>query len=176
MTLVLDDSVGGASANTFASLAEATAYMDSRLNGSAWTSATEDDQNRALVEATRELSAMAWKGQRVTETQALAWPRAWVETPDAAWPGVSYIDSSVIPQAVQDATCELAFQFLKAGTTDLAVIDPNDNVRVKTVDVLTTEYFEPYQRKLGLARFPRILNLIRPLLAASGSSVPVVRG
>jgi hypothetical protein len=176
MALVIDATVGGASANSFVLLSEATTYMESRLNGSLWTAATTDNTNRALVEATRELSAMDWLGTRAATTQALAWPRTYATNPDTASFAWDYYASTVIPQRVKDATMELAFQFINAGTTDVAAQDATAGVIEKTVDVLTTRYAEPYARATGIARYPRVLASIRPLLASASGVVTLVRG
>jgi hypothetical protein len=77
---------------------------------------------------------------------------------------------------VKDAAMELAFQFLVAGTTDIASLDSSLNVIEKTVDVLTTRYAEPYQRAQGLKRYPRVWRLISPLLEVSGSQINIVKG
>jgi hypothetical protein len=175
MAVVLDVTVGGASANSFASLAEADTYMEARLNSDSWDDATDDSCNRALVEATRELSSLSgWRGTRVTDTQALSWPRDFAINPDSA--NDFYYESTEIPQRVKDAAMELAFQFLVAGTTDIASLDSSLNVIEKTVDVLTTRYAEPYQRAQGLKRYPRVWRLISPLLEVSGSQINIVKG
>lgn len=175
MPVTIVETVGGASSNAFVTLVELTSYMDGRLNASAFDSATTDTKNRAIVEATRELSSRQWKGTRASDTQALAWPRQWVENPDAAT-ATSYYDTDEIPQRVKDATMELAFQFINAGTTDLAAMDGLAGVVSKTVDVLSTTYAVG-QRPQGLRRFPRVWSLIAPLLANGiGVTVPVVRG
>lgn len=176
MALVVNATVGDASANSYVTLAEATAYMESRLNGSAWMTATEDSQNRALVEATRELTPLDWSGTRVTDTQALSWPRRYATNPDSTYFGTQWYDEAVVPQRVKDATCELAFQFLKAGTTDIAALDPTTGVIEKTVDVLTTRWADPYSRPTGLALYPRVLALIGVLLCGSAQSSPILKG
>lgn len=176
MAVVIDATVGGASANSYVTLAEAQAYMDARLNESTWESATTDTQNRALVEATRELQPLYWQGTRADSTQALAWPRWFVINPDLPWAGTVYYASTVIPQRVKDATCELALQFVKAGTTDVASQDPQQNVIEKTVGPLTTRYSEPVNRAVGIKRYPRAWNLIAVLLQSSGVVVPTLRG
>lgn len=172
MAITIVETAGASTANSFVSVVEADAYIEARLNSSLWTGT--EPKKQALVEATRELSVMNWAGNTVTTTQALAWPRQWVCNPDS--PNSDYYASTVIPQRVKDACCELALQFLKAGTTDIAMPDPNAEVKVKTIDVLTTEYFDSYQRPKGLSRFPRVMTLIRPLLASAAFSFPVVRG
>jgi hypothetical protein len=71
---------------------------------------------------------------------------------------------------------ELAFQFLVAGTTDIASLDSNIGIIEKTVDVITTRYAEPYQRAQGLKRYPRVWRLISALMEVSGSQIDIVRG
>lgn len=179
MTLTIVATAGSASANSFVTEAEVIAYVATRLNASSWTTVSgatcTETEKAALIESTRELSALTWKGSRVDSTQVLSWPRQWAENPDSPNGAWDYYATTAIPQRVKDATCELAFQFLKAGTTDLAAADANAGVIEKTVSVLTTRW-QPFQRPTGLARFPSVLRFIRPLLAASPGTVSVVRG
>jgi hypothetical protein len=169
---------GGSTSNSFASKDEADAYCDAQLNADAWNDEDDDDQKaRALIAATRELSSKSWIGQRVTSTQSLSWPRAWAQNPDTPWPAANiYYDSTIIPQRVKDATCELALQFLKAGTTDIAGLDANAQITRKVVGPLETYYAAPYERPVGLARFPQVTRFIAPLLCGLSNSAEVIRG
>lgn len=176
MAITIDATVGGASANSFVTLAEAQTYMDGRLNESAWELATTDNQNRALVEATRWLSAKQWGGLRVSSTQALAWPRYWAENPDYQFGGNIYFDSTIIPQRVKDATCELALQFVKAGTSDIAALDAKQNIIEKTVGPLTTRYSDPNIRPQGLTAYPSVMRYVGVMLTGDSNSAEVIRG
>jgi len=177
VTITIDASVGGAASNAYCTEVEQIAYMATRLNASAWTTVTgttcTETEKQAMIEATRELTNKSWIGQRATTTQSQAWPRWNAPIPDS--PTGFLFASNVVPQRVKDAACELAFQFLNAGTTDLASADSNQGVTEKTVDVLTTRW-DTYRRPTGLSRFTRVMDYIRPLLASSGSSVPLIRG
>ncbi len=176
MAVTIVTTAGSATANSFITLAEADAFMEARLNASTWeTDATDDTKNRALVEATRELNVLGWDGNRTDDTQALAWPRQWAVNPDD--PNGDYYATTTVPQRVKDATAELAFQFVKAGTTDVAALDSSAGVLEKTIDVLTTKYSE-HGRADGLDRYPRVMAYVRPLLALGVSSLmtEVVRG
>jgi hypothetical protein len=173
VALTIDATAGGSAANSFVTLAEAASYLEARLNTTTWDAADTDTQNRALVEATREVSNKEFIGQRSTDTQALSWPRWNATNPDS--PTGWLYASDVVPDRVKNATIELAFQFVNAGTTDLASVDSNAGVIEKTVDVLTTRWSE-YRRPTGMARFPRVLDYLRPLLCGSSSSVPLIRG
>lgn len=178
MALTITATAGSASANSFVTEAEQIAYMAARLNSSTWTTVSgatcTETEKAAMIEATRDLNTRSWTGERVNTTQALAWPRQYATNPDD--PYANYYATTVVPQRVKDACCELAFQFVNAGTTDIASLDPNIGVIEKTVDVLTTKYAEPYQRAQGLARWPRVMNYIRPLLDETAGVVRTVRG
>jgi hypothetical protein len=180
MALVIVATPGSATANSFVSLAEWTTYMESRLNDGAFTDADDDTKNRALAEATRELTALFYDGERTTETQVLAWPRDSAPDPDAPFDAFGAevdFDDDVIPERIKRATYELAFAFLKAGTTDLASLEPGLEVkRKKLIDVLgETEWFPPGDRVRGLARFPAVMREIRPLLSHATYGNEVVR-
>ena len=174
MAISIDETVGGANANSFVALSEFSTYMEGRLNSDAFDDASTDEQNRALAEATRELSAMGWKGYRVTSTQALSWPRQWAHDPDS--PTQDYYDSDVVPDRVKRATYELALAFLKGGTTDIASLDQSLQVKREKIDVIETEYVDPFQRARGIARYPAVSREIGPLLAGSSLQRKVVRG
>jgi len=179
MAITIVATVGSATANSYVTEVEQIAYMATHLNASTWTSITgstcTETEKAAMVEATRELTALAWQGTRTDETQVLSWPRAWASNPDSPNFAYNYYLSTVVPQRVKDATMELAFQFIKAGTTDIAALDPNLGVINKTVDVLSTTY-QPYQRPTGLGRFPSVMRFIRPLLDLASFMTPLVRG
>lgn len=179
MAITIVATVGSASANSFVTEVEQIAYMATRLNASSWTSVTgstcTETEKAAMVEATRELSALRWLGLRTDSTQVLSWPRQWVPNADPVNLAYDYYSSSAIPQRVKDATMELAFQFMKSGTTDVAALDPNMGVIEKTVDVLTTRW-QPYQKPTGLSRFPSVMRFIQPLLESTSFQTTLVRG
>lgn len=178
MPPTLDATPGGASANSFIAQADATTYLDGLLNTDAWTNASSADKDRALIAATRWLSALGYGGSRSTSTQALSWPRLFAANPDVAGYGWAYYSTTIVPARVQNATCKLALEFLNAGTTDISGQEPTVGIIEKTVDVLTTRYADPGQRPQGLRRFPQVWIEIAPLLdyGTQGNSTEVIRG
>ena len=103
MNLILEDGTGLTNANSYASVAEADAYHDSRLHSLAWTAAQTPVKERALAMATTTLDAMtSWHGTRQSAEQALAWPRTGV-----VYDGLR-INGDVIPAPLKRATAELA--------------------------------------------------------------------
>ena len=175
MPVTIVATAGSATANSFATLADTDTELQGRLNASTWeTDASDDDKNRALVEATRQISRLAFGGRRTDDTQVLSWPRQFAFDPDS--PVQDYFTNTVVPQRIKDGTMELAFQFIKAGTTDVAALDGTHNVSSKKVDVLETSYVEPWARAKGLNRYPSVMQHIRALLVGTGVARPMVRG
>jgi len=115
MPITITTTVGGATSNSYVSVSDADTYFESRLNTSAWTG--DDDKKKALVMAAKRLQDEQWRGSRVDDTQALAWPRYDVEKYDNAGSGYgsypTYYDTDEIPQPVKDAQCELALFYLQ---------------------------------------------------------------
>lgn len=179
MTLVIDATAGGATANSYVLESEAIVFAATRLNLVGWSTVTgsscTDQEKAALIEATRELTAIAYQGVRASTEQALAWPRVCAPDPDTGSLALLYFDTTVIPQRVKNATCELAFEFLKAGTTDIASLDPSLAVLRERISVIETDYAAPSQRAQGLAAFPRALRQIAPLLAVGAGQVRLTR-
>ena len=174
MAVTITATVGSASANSFVTLSEWTTYMESRLNSDAFDDATTDEQNRALTEATRELSSIMWPGVRTDDVQALAWPRELVRNPDD--PNHNYYDDDIIPDRVKRATYELALAFLKAGTTDIVSQDTALDVKRSSIaGAIETEYYGPGHRTKGLARYPAVMREIGPLIQAASFTATVER-
>ena len=63
--------------------------------------ASESEIEEALKHATQFLEALPWKGQRVSSTQALSWPRKGVFRQDGT-------AAEGVPEEVKHACCEVA--------------------------------------------------------------------
>lgn len=144
--------VGASNANSYATVADCTTYLDERLNASAWTTAVAaaaGDPERALIAATRRIDQERFEGVPVNPltgtstgtTQALKWPR-YSATDDAGWTW----EATVIPLPVKHATYELALYLLNQGTTDPAQptgLEGFENVKVGSLDVTPRIGFAP---------------------------------
>lgn len=105
----IDATVGGASANSYLTEAEADTYHEERLYNSRWVESDQDDKVRALVWATRLLDQFHWKGNPTSSgTQALKFPRTGI----VDWDDED-VASNAIPNGIKWATAELAFQLIK---------------------------------------------------------------
>jgi hypothetical protein len=114
MALVVEDGTGKTNADSYLSLTDADAYHLIHSVSAAWASATEAVKEKALRLATQYLDVRyngLWKSYRTNETQALAWPRAYVQDSDGY-----YLDSDEMPQRLKDATAELALRVVEGDT------------------------------------------------------------
>ena len=121
MAVTIDATAGGASANSYLTLADAQAIVDGMVEDAdvtAWASATDDQKNRALYTATQRLDRERFIGARATNTQALQWPRTGVRRPDtyvntyaSGFPfriSEDYFSETEIPDQVKRAQVVLA--------------------------------------------------------------------
>lgn len=106
MAVAIDATVGGASANSYLSVVDATAILNERLGTAAWTDAVSDDKARALIMATKEIDSHRYSGRKFNSTQALEFPNtAQCEASDE------------IPARVQLACAEQALWVLQNAST-----------------------------------------------------------
>ena len=121
MAISIDATVGGASANSYLTLAAAELIIEGFVQDedvTAWASATTDQKNRALYSATQRLDRERFLGARATDTQALQWPRDGVRKPDTyintyavGFPfriTTDYYTTTEIPDQIKKAQCVLA--------------------------------------------------------------------
>lgn len=102
MAAVIDATLEGASANSYVTLAEADAYFETTPASSTWDDKSDDQKNRALISATRNLDVLTYYGERCTTTQALKWPRK-----EYTVDGIE-LACTFIPDEIKIATFELA--------------------------------------------------------------------
>jgi len=160
MTLIVEDGTIVAGADAYISAEDATAYHAARGN-TAWAALSADEMDQHIRKATDymvQVYSLRWKGDRVTATQALDWPREGVEVYGFE------IDSDVLPEAVANACAELA---LRASAGDLTPDVTRRTLREK-VGPIEVEY-DP--NAPTLPDYQAIDNMLAPYLDNSGSSV-----
>jgi len=121
--MALDVTVGGASADSYASNAEYTTYAGN-LGWTLYGDGRDDDNLRRARQYLDR--AYQWHGWKGTDAQALDWPRHSVGFVDGY-----DVSSTTIPQAIKDAQCELAF-LLKGGLDPFATVSTGAIRRKKT--------------------------------------------
>lgn len=180
--LVVEDGSAKPDANTFASLAAADAYHAAR-NNAAWAAKPVGDRKAALVRATdymEQMLRLLWKGSRLTGTQALSWPRAFVPredyystssvAPDSV-DGLYYYPSDLVPSEVVKATAEYALRAVSGALAE----DLGQRTKREKVDVIEVEYDTASPQ---YTTYRAIDNMLAPLMtsgASASSSMKVVR-
>jgi hypothetical protein len=148
---------------SYAAVADADAYLGGSLSEGAvaWRAESDaDTKGRALVEASRLIDRQSWAGTKSEEGQLTSWPRS----------GITDVDEYAVPQAVIDATCELAGAFLAEQTDVLGSGTTENAMRRFKAGSVEIEYF----RGAGAAptRFPLVVQeLLGPYLAGGGSFI-----
>lgn len=174
MPLVVEDGSARADAEAYITVAEATAYFAARGNA-AWAAIASDTIREQLLRTAADYMQQAyrsrWVASRVTATQALDWPRAWVKLPDApsgygAW--AAFVPNNVVPVEVKRANAELA---LIASTGALAPNLTRSKLRTK-VGPIEVEYDKGAPE---YTRFRSVDMLLAPYLGGSSVNVGLVR-
>jgi hypothetical protein len=135
MPLVVETGSGSATANSYASVAQANDYVSLRKLGD-WSALAPLAREAALVAATdylEEVYASLWLGQRLTQAQALSWPRQNVIVEGFTLP------ATVVPNEVSKACILLA---IKVGAGETLLEDQGQRVIKEKIDVIETEYAE----------------------------------
>ena len=149
MAVTIDATVGGASANSYLTLADAQAIIDGFVEDAdvtAWASATTDQKNRALYTATQRLDRERYLGARATDTQALQWPRTGVRKPDTyintytvGFPfriTTDYFTDTEIPDQIKYAQVVLAvYLHNNPDGIGLSGLEDYKNVKIGSIDV-----------------------------------------
>ena len=152
LILIKEDGTGMADANSYANANDGDAYHETHLYATAWTGATSDNKEIALIMATRLIDAECeFLGFHKSSAQALQWPR--VQVPDREASGVFwvpglviglgpaaplYLPSDVVPAGVVNATCELARELLITDRTGAPLGEGLKSTSVKTTTASKT--------------------------------------
>ena len=149
MAVSIDATAGGASANSYITLAEADTFVEAMISSSdvsKWTTGNDDSRNRALAAAAQRLDRERFLGARATDTQALQWPRTGVRKPDTyvntyatGFPfriSDDYFTDTEIPDQVKRAQIEMAV-YLKNNVDGISLggLEDFKNVKIGSLDV-----------------------------------------
>ena len=137
---------GAVDANSYVSVTDASGYFRLSYNRTAWDNAGNSDKERSLAEATRLLDTfVSWYGDIASDTQSLRLPRDNVVDQDGR-----EIPNTVIPKAIQNITCELAYNILNSGGFDISENDI-DKVKVGSINI----DFDVSQKSTGFTKVVR---------------------
>ena len=143
--------------NSYATVAEANTYFETRLDVVAWSSASDAQKAQALVTATSILDELSWSGYAVSESQSLAFPRAG-EYFDPRYGFNKTMDP--VPERVVKATFELAYHLLNND----GLLDSTGSVERISVAGITLDNIIP------TSTIPSTVDrLVKPLLQNAGA-------
>lgn len=163
MALIVEDGSIVEGAESYISVTDADAYFTARGNAT-WAALAEAAKEQALRKATDYMTGrygLRWKGDRVSELQALDWPR------EAAYANGFLIESDTVPLIVQRACAELA---VRASADELQP-DVGPQVKSETVGPISVTYMDG-------ARQSDAYKAVDAMLSAylkAGGSIPVTR-
>lgn len=149
----LDATVGGPNSNSYATLLEADAYFANRYHVTFWDSLESTDQEKLLITNTALLEwYVKWYGLRVTDTQALAWPRTGTYTEL----GTEY-PSNVIPKEVKVALFELVISSFEEDRTNDTGLEGLTSLQVASLKVSASDSYANTPRKVIPEKIWKIL-------------------
>lgn len=172
---IVEDGTAKSDALSFVSVADADEYH-ARRNHTEWTLLTLGQKHAYLVDATEymeEVYRERWKGIRVTDSQALSWPRAYVEREDGDYESPTssyrayatyYYPSNVVPTEVKNACSELAYKRI-SGELSPDIDRVTKREKLGPMEVEYQDYGKPYKQ------YRAIDNMLSVLLKSSGSGV-----
>ena len=148
MALIVEDGTSLPNADSYLSVVAADAYH-AAMGNAVWQPLPAADKEAALRRATQYLDTRyRWRGEPLTTTQALAWPRT-----AAQWP----------VRRLQDATAELALRAAEQGS--LYADEGAAAVKSETVGSISVTYADAQR---GQVKFTIVDDMLAGLVA-SGS-------
>jgi len=172
MALIVEDGTGRTDAESYISVTDATAYFAARGN-TTWAGLASDTVREQLLRKATDYMAqmyrVRWAGSRVTTTQALDWPRAWVpfkDAPSGYGACQPYYPNNAVPLVVAHACAELA---VRAASSDLAP-DVGAQVKQETVGPISVTYADGARQ---VNAYKAVDAMLAPFF--NGSGVPVFR-
>ncbi len=135
MALTVDSSPLSLTCNSYVSLAEMAAYVANRVpdpsESDAWLDLDAAVKAAYVTNASRSLDGLVdWIGNRYSSSQQLKWPRY-----GAVVDGF-LLDSTVFPQAVKDATCEMVVWYMENdGVVSVTQNDAYSAIKVGPINI-----------------------------------------
>jgi hypothetical protein len=160
MATIIVESGSGATitANSYVSIASASAYLESK-GITTWSALTTTTQSTTLIEACYYMELLNYKGLKSLSTQPLEWPRRGVYDKNG-YP----VLSDEIPTPIKRGQMELAYRYSldKDPVADLSVGD--GYITMERVADIEVQYSEGYAPNVS---FPEVDKILAPFLKSS---------
>lgn len=158
---------GAPTANSYATLAEATAYAEGLTGPAArnWLALDPDAKARSLITAAIRLDQEDYRGRKRSHDQALKWPRSGAKDVDG-W----LYPSDEVPQVVKAAQCDLAIGYGDSDPYAGGDLDGYSAVKIGPLSIDLRAGAKPG------AMPDQVLRSLRHVLMTGGPTVRLVRG
>lgn len=141
--MALDATIGGADSNSYATVLQADAYFASRYHVSFWATLTDADKEKLLITNTALLDwYIQWNGLKISDEQALAWPRSGVYSEL----GNEYA-ADVVPKPVITALFEMIISGFEEDRTSDSGLEGLSMLKVSSLQMQVTDKFANPPRK-----------------------------
>lgn len=147
--------------NAYSDVDDADTYFEDHINASDWTSATEENKEKALVTATRIFDRLPLLGQKTDSDQDLQFPRTGLTYLDG-----TAVDSASVPQLVIETIYELA-KYLLSDPASANTFGETGNIKSVKAGPVTVEFLGS-GRTLSLPE--NIYKMVDVFLATRASS------
>lgn len=140
--------------NSYATLVEAEAYMLTVMNYAKWTASTDDQKNRALATAFREMNEQSYNAPKLIETQEGAFPLSYQTT---------------VPNDVKNAQIEWANEILNVDYN--LALQLENGLTSKSIDNVSETYKTAPSKNNTTATVRKSLRLLRKYLSGGTAGI-----
>lgn len=167
MALIVEDGTGKSNAESYISVADATAYH-AAMGNAAWAALASDTVREQLLRKATQYMGQVFNGKlsgyRTTNTQALDLPRTYMTDSRKNVSGWAYYeDSSTIPVEFKNTCAILA---LKASTVTL-LPDIKPTLLSKSIAGAISKTYDP--NSSPYTKFSEIESMLKPFFTNGGS-------
>lgn len=148
-------SIPGPTSNSYVSLAEADAYMETHIKAAEWAAFGNEVRKAAIVASTREMDMYQFRGRRTDQAQSLNWPRT----------GLTDFDGFPIVGVPTK---------LKAAITELAIWNLNEDDRLAdnfTLEQMSSVEIGPLKYKLKDQSGTSLPSIVKRLIGSIGPNI-----
>lgn len=166
MALVLEDGTGLTNSNSYASVTAFKTYHTDR--GNDYTGKTDPQIEYALIKATDYVDSrfgLIYKGQRKTDTQALAWPRDYAYT--QLGNPITGLPINLVKGVIEYALAYLSGELFISPTVDATGM-PIIGVTKKVGPIETSTQFQPGTLPAQWKKLPKADLLLRTVTISGG--------
>lgn len=166
MALVVEDGTGLTDAQTFATAAQLKTFAAARGQS---VPSSQSELEVLLMKAADAMRGLPYKGDRVSKTQALDWPRSGV-----CIDGFDYA-STEIPAELVNAQCALAIESQSTDLLPTRGANLSGAVLQETVGPVSVTYADTGEiRNTPLVQRARVF--LAKVLRHTDTAIPIVRG